>query len=207
MMIDNYNDLTIGKYLEIKEVIDAGYDEAETNINLIAVLADINVDEVANMNIIEFKKYNEKLEFLLDLPKKRAVATKYNLGGLELETMLAVDEMTVAQYIDYQTYLKDSDKYLVELLSVFLIPKKKTYCEGYDIIKVQKAIRENLSIVDALSLSAFFLQWYLALTKVTVTSLTKKMRKMMKREKDMEKKMVLQKAIQDLEQNGLGFQW
>ena len=66
MMIDNYNDLTIGKYLEIKEVIDAGYDEAETNINLIAVLADINVDEVANMNIIEFKKYNEKLEFLLD---------------------------------------------------------------------------------------------------------------------------------------------
>lgn len=206
-MIDNYNDLTIGKYQKIKEINDAGYDESESHIQIIAVLADMDIDEVANMNILEFKKYNQKLEFLLDLPPKRAVATKYNLGGMELETMLAVDEMTVAQYIDYQTYLKDSDKYLVELLSVFLIPKKKTYGEGYDIIEVQKVIRENLSIVDAISLSAFFLQWYLALTEVTVTSLTKKMKRMMRKEKDTEKKMVLQKAIQDLEQNGLGFLW
>ena len=204
-MIDNYNDLTIGKYQEIQVVLnDKEVDAYATNIQLIAVLADMDEDEVGNLSLTEFQKYNQKLIFLTQDPPKRMVADKYKIGGYELVTMLAIDKMTVSQYMDYQTFVKDMDKYLVELLSIFLIPKGKKYNEGYDIIEVQKVIRENLSIVDAMSLSAFFLLWYQSLTKVTVTSLTKKMKKMKKQMKNPQEIQKMEEVIMNLENVGGG---
>ena len=204
-MIDNYNDLTIGKYQEIKAVIDGEVvEEYATNISLVAILADMTEDEVMSLDLKEYKVLNQKLTFLMEEPPRRMVADKYKIGGFELETMLAVDKMTVAQYVDYQTFVKDMDKYLVEMLSIFLIPKGKKYNEGYDIVEVQKAIRDNLSIVDAMSLSAFFLLWYQSLTKATLTSLTKKLKRMKRKMKEKEQIQKMEEAIANLENAGVG---
>lgn len=204
-MIDNYNDLTIGKYQEIQAVLNGDIvDEYATNIQLVSILSDMTEDEVGNMGLTEYKALNQKLIFLTEMPVQKMVADKYKIGGFELETMLAIDKMTVSQYVDYQTFVKEPDKYLVELLSIFLIPKGKKYNEGYDIIEVQKAIRDNLSIVDAMSLSAFFLLWYQSLTKATVTYLTKKMKKMKKKMKNQEEIQKMEEAIRNLETAGVG---
>ena len=204
-MIDNYNDLTVGKYQEIKAVIDGEVvEEYATNISLVAILADMTEDEVMSLDLKEYKVLNQKLTFLMEEPPRRMVADKYKIGGFELETMLAVDKMTVAQYVDYQTFVKDMDKYLVEMLSIFLIPKGKKYNEGYDIVEVQKAIRDNLSIVDAMSLSAFFLLWYQSLTKATLISLTKKLKRMKRKMKEKEQIQKMEEAIANLENAGVG---
>lgn len=203
-MIDNYNDVTIEKYLEIKAVIDGGYDETETQIKLVSVLSDLSEDEVVNLNLVEYKKLNQKLEFLTEMPQQKIVATKYKLGGYEFETMLNIQDMTVSQYIDYQTFVKDTDKYLVELLSIFLIPKGKKYNEGYDILEVHKVIRENLSIVDAMSMSGFFLLLYQSLTKSTLTYLIKKLKRMKRKMKNPEEIQRMEEAITNLERSGVG---
>ena len=67
--------------------------------------------------------------------------------------------METGQYIDFQTYAPDLDKCLVEFLSVILVPKGHRYNEGYDILEVQKAIREEMSVSDGVSLAGFFLTW------------------------------------------------
>lgn len=204
-MIDNYNDLTIGKYQEIQAVLNGEIvDEYTTNIQLVSILSDMTEDEVGSMGLTEYKALNQKLVFLTEMPVQKMVADKYKIGGFELDTMLAVDKMTVSQYVDYQTFIKEPDKYLVELLSIFLIPKGKKYNEGYDIIEVQKAIRDNLSIVDAMSLSAFFLLWYQSLTKATLTCLTKKLKKMKRKMKDKEEIQKMEEAIMNLENVGVG---
>ena len=204
-MIDNYNDLTIEKYQQIKAVIDGNeVEEYATNIQLVSILSDMDEDEVGNLPLTEYKKMNEKLVFLMSEPPRRMVADKYKLGNYTLETMLAVDKMTVSQYVDYQTFIKDLDKYLVEMLSIFLIPKGCKYNEGYDIMDVQKVIRENLSIVDAMSLSAFFLLWYQSLTKATLTCLIKKLKKMKKKMKEKEEIAKMEEAIANLERSGDG---
>ena len=204
-MIDNYNDLTVGKYQEIQAVLNGEVvEEYATNISLVAILSDMTEDEVMNLDLKEYKVMNQKLSFLMEQPPKRMVANTYKICGWELDTVLAIDKMTVAQYIDYQTFVKDVDKYLVEILSVFLIPKGHKYNEGYDIIEVQKAIRDNLSIVDAFSLSAFFLLWYHCLTKATLTSLTRRLKKMKKEMKDKEKIQKMEQAITNLENVGVG---
>lgn len=204
-MIDNYNSLTIKKYLDIKEVLEMNTEEIDKQVSLIAILADMDENDVYNLPLPEFQELNEKTAFLNELPKARNYPkTKYKLGGLELETVLDMRDVTAGQYIDYQTFVKDTDKYLVELLSVFLVPKGKKYNDGYDILEVQNAIRENLSIVEAISMSAFFLMLCESLIKATVQSSIKKLKRMMRKEKDKKVKAEYQKAITALEQSGAG---
>lgn len=204
-MIDNYNDLTVGKYQEIRALLNGGVvDEYSTNIQLVSILSDMTEDEVLSLELTQYKALNQKLSFLLQEPPKRMIANVYKIGGYELETMLAIDKMSVAQYVDYQTFVKDTDKFLVEMLSIFLIPKGHKYNDGYDIIEVQKAIRDNLSIVDAMSLSAFFLLWSQSLMKATLTSLTKKAKKMKKQMKNPMEIQKMEEAIANLENAGVG---
>lgn len=204
-MIDNYNDLTVGKYQEIRVLLNGEVvDEYSTNIQLVSILSDMTEDEVLSLELTQYKALNQKLSFLLQEPPKRMIANVYKIGGYELETMLAIDKMSVAQYVDYQTFVKDTDKFLVEMLSIFLIPKGHKYNEGYDIIEVQKAIRDNLSIVDAMSLSAFFLLWSQSLMKATLTSLTKKAKKMKKQMKNPMEIQKMEEAIANLENAGVG---
>lgn len=204
-MIDNYNDLTVGKYQEIRVLLNGEVvDEYSTNIQLVSILSDMTEDEVLSLELTQYKALNQKLSFLLQDPPKRMIANVYKIGGYELETMLAIDKMSVAQYVDYQTFVKDTDKFLVEMLSIFLIPKGHKYNDGYDIIEVQKAIRDNLSIVDAMSLSAFFLLWSQSLMKATLTSLTKKAKKMKKQMKNPMEIQKMEEAIANLENAGVG---
>lgn len=204
-MIDNYNDLTVGKYQEIRVLLNGEVvDEYSTNIQLVSILSDMTEDEVLSLELTQYKALNQKLSFLLQEPPKRMIANVYKIGGYELETMLAIDKMSVAQYVDYQTFVKDTDKFLVEMLSIFLIPKGHKYNDGYDIIEVQKAIRDNLSIVDAMSLSAFFLLWSQSLMKATLTSLTKKAKKMKKQMKNPMEIQKMEEAIANLENAGVG---
>lgn len=205
-MIDSYEKLTVGKYLDIKEILEDDTDELDKNVRMIAVLGDFDEEDVLEFPLQVFNRYLQATSFLMENPKKRVVSTSYVLGGQKLEVQLNVEKMTTAQFIDYQTFVKDDDK-IVELLSVFLIPKGKKYNKEYDILDVQKLIRENLSILDAISMSAFFLEWCQALSQVTITSLTKKMKKMMRKEKDMEKKKMMQEAITNLERSGDGLVW
>lgn len=205
-MIDSYEKLTIKKYKEVKEVVNSNMDEAQVKIGLVAVLNDMQPNDVEDLPVITFNTLLQSTGFLMEEPQKRMVATVYKLGGYELDVLMNLSNMTVAQYIDYQNYLKNVDDNLTQIISVFLIPKGKKYCEGYDVIEVQKAIEENMSIVDAISLSAFFLLWYRSLTKGTITCLKRKMKWMKMWSKKKEEREKLKEVIANLEAVGNGLQ-
>lgn len=202
-MIDSYEKLTLGKYMEVKAILEDTGEEIDKNVRLLCCLGDYDEETVLDLPLSGFNRLLQDTAFLTEIPKQRQVSTKYKLGGMELETVMDVTSMTTAQFIDYQTFVKD-DKYLVELLSVFLIPKGKKYNKEYNIIDVQKVIRDNLSILDAMALSAFFLSWFQALSQATVTCLIKKMKKMLKKERNMEKRKMMEEAIMNLERSGDG---
>lgn len=202
-MIDCYEKMSIGKFQETREILKSIEDFNELKIELVAILNDMETDDVLDLPLTTFHHLLQGIGFLFEEPKKRQVLTKYNVGGVELETMTDIHNMTAGQFIDYQTYIKDTDKYIVEILSVFLIPKGKKYGD-YDIIEIQKLIKDNLSIVDAVSLSAFFLKWYQSLLMATKNYLTRKMKRMMKREKNKEVREKMMEALALLEGSGNG---
>lgn len=203
-MIDNYNKLTIGKYLELVEIIDDDtLADIDKNVELIALLDDKEVDMIYDLPLAEFNDKIQKTAFLYEEPKPLQVSTVYKLADMELEACLNINDLTTAQFIDYQTYVKDKNK-MVELLSVFLVPKGHKYNKDYDVFEVQKIIRDNMPITQAMGLSDFFLLLYKSLLKASLISSTKKLKKMMRKEKDLKKKEMMRQAIQGLQLNGLG---
>lgn len=204
-MIDNYNDLSIGKYQDIMVLLDGKeLDELQMQTSLISILSDEDEDDILNLPLSEYNKRVQGTAFLLEAPKKKAMATQYKVSDMVLEVCVDLKSITAAQYIDYQTFIKEPEKYLVELLSVFLIPKGYKYNDGYDIVEVQRLIRDNISIVDALSMSAFFLTLSQGLIKGMLTCLTSKLKKMKKKSKNQQETMKLEQAIQNLETVGDG---
>lgn len=185
-MITSYKDLPLGKWEEIYKLKNEEDNEL-TQIKLLSILSDMTENEILDLPLNEFKSLNNLSAFLLEPPQKKQVETEYLLGENIYEVVSNVDELIVSQFIDYQTFVKDVDKYLVELIGVFLIPKGKKYNTDYDIRDAHEDIRKYLSIEDAVSLSSFFLLLSQSWLKTMETYLIKKMRKMMKQQKKMQK--------------------
>lgn len=158
-IIDSFNKLSLGKYMEIQAISrEEGVEEIDKQTQILSVLTGTSEDEILHLPIVEYKELVAKSEFLApENIKYHPVAKKYIVGGFELIPVRDFRRIETAQYIDFQTYAPDLDKYLVEFLSVILVPKGHRYNEGYDIIEVQKALREEMPVSDGVSVAAFFL--------------------------------------------------
>ena len=160
-IIDSYNKLTLGKYMEIQEISrNESLEDIDKQVQILSILTGMAEEEILHLPIQDYKELVAKSSFLD--PQNinyHPVAKKYLLGKFELIPCRDFRKIETCQYIDFQTYAPDLDKYLVEFLSVILVPKGHRYNEGYDILEVQKAIREEMSVSDGVSLAGFFLTW------------------------------------------------
>lgn len=203
-IIDNYRNLPVGKWLEILELSkDENVDELEQQVKTIAILTGLTEDEVLDLPIMEYKSLASKTKFLeKEYEGKLQIAKSYGLNGMELIPVKDFNKITTAQYVDYQTFSKEGDMYLVQTLSTLLVPKGKKYNDGYDMDAVQQAIRENLSVADVLSLYAFFLTKWVKSIKDSQTFLDKEIKKIpnrLMREKLMKQMQEIRSKI-----NGVG---
>lgn len=191
-IIDNYNKLTIGQYIEIQAVsADETMDEIDKQVRILSILTGETEDELLHLPLPEYKELVAKSRFLdPDNINYHPVAKRYILGGFDLIPCRDFRKIETCQYIDFQTYAPDLDKYLVEFLSVILVPKGKRYNEGYDILDVQKAIREEMSVSDGVSIAGFFLTWC---RKSIEDSLSSSKREAMKIPDRKEREKVLQR--------------
>ena len=160
-IIDNYNKLTLGKYIEIQEISrNESLEDIDKQVQILSILTGEAEEEILHLPIGEYKELVAKSGFLNpDTINVHPIAERYLVGGFELIPVKDFRKIETCQYIDFQTYAPDLDRYLVEFLSVILVPKGHRYNEGYDIIQVQKAIREEMSVADGISIAGFFLTW------------------------------------------------
>ena len=192
----NWDSITIEKYYNIKDILDDETDDDITkNVKLVAVITDKDEDEVWNMDLTQAGEYISRLQFLnkFELPKNPNM--KIKLPNYDLVVMKDVTKINVAQYVDFQNFIKMPLREGMEkILSIFLIPEDHKYNEGYDIIDLQKVIRENMSFRVAEGLLSFFLNRY---GRSLVHSLTycKHQMKKMKDKEMMEKLEKTQKEI------------
>lgn len=211
----NWNDITIGVYNKLNKLLkfeptdDVVMDELNLTIQILSVLCDVDEDVIGDLTRSEFAELAAQCAFLQELPKVK-IKDKYTINGKEYTVQFNVQDMTMAQYIDYQTFIKEQDKYMSNILACFLIPKGKKYGDGYNLQEVVNDIENYFSIVDAHSVCFFFTLLFQSLTKVMLTYLVKKMKKGMKKMTQEEKEKT-QEAIDHLNKvislvkNGDGF--
>lgn len=210
-----WKDINVNTFMELKAVdynTTDDIDALNTDIEILSILCDCDEEEISNLTATEFKSLLRQTEFLKTMPKVK-VQDRYMINGKPYDVFLSLKSMSVSQYIDFQTYYKNQDKYFKELLSVFLIPKGKKYGDGYSVDNVINEIGEHLSIVDAYSILFFFIVLFRSLTKVTLDCSIKDMRKMKKKLTDKEEIRKMEQAIKEMEKaralakNGLGYIW
>ena len=158
----DWENITIEKYYKIKDILDDEVDDDITkNVKLVAVMLNKDEQEVWDMDMAEAGNYISRLQFLnkFELPKHPNM--KIKLPSYDLVVIKDLTKINVAQYVDFQNFVKMPMRESMEkILSIFLIPEGCSYNTGYDIIDVQKEIRENMSFRVAEGLLSFFIEKY-----------------------------------------------
>ena len=205
-MIDNYKALPLGKYLDICQVCkDESLEEIERQVKILSILSDMTEEEILHLPIPKYKEMVVASRFLEDVDKNRHKAARlYIVGDWKLLPTMDYRKMETAQYVDFQTFAPMVETHMAELLSCLLVPVGCRYNEGYDILEVQQALKDNLSVTDALSLSAFFLTRFKGLIKDSLNSCRQEVRTI----KDKSRRSQMEERIRSLENlletNGVG---
>lgn len=206
-MINSYKDLTVEKYIELYSIDINGMEEIDIQSTMIAILADMTVDEVLDLPISEYRKLAMQIQFLKEPPKTTKHCSKIKIDGREYRVLDKVEDMTAGQYIDYQTYLQQNDiKMLPYILSCLIIPKGEKYGDSDTINDMMQ-----LSVEEALRISNFFMKQSQSLIRGTLLSLEWMMKKKARKMKDETMKAEMEKAVKEIHslqsiiKNGDGF--
>lgn len=188
----NWTELSLKKYNEIKDLyLDPDLSDEDRLILQINILFGV---DALKLKTNELHKYINDMKFLGSKIPKMKIKKEYQLGSNVYTLKKELKDVTVAQWIDFQNFLKDgsdTDNYS-NLLSIFFFPKGETeYGENYDIEQVRQDINNHLSIAEAMSIASFFLLYqkislrlFLLYTKKQIlkTPLTKVEKKKVKKE-------------------------
>ena len=188
----NWNDISIKQYNDIKNLyLDPDLSDEDRLILQINILFGV---DALKLKTNELHKYINEMKFLGSKIPKMKIKKEYKLGSNIYILKKELKDVTVAQWLDWQNFLKDgsdTDNF-PNLLSIFFFPKGETeYGDGYDIEQVRYDINNHLSIAEAMSISSFFLTYQKALSirfllytrKETLKApLTKEQKKKVKKE-------------------------
>lgn len=184
-IIDNYRKLPIGKYNEIVRLCETEMDEVDRKVKIVGILTGLTEDEVLALPLTDFTECCARARFI-DLPCPEtlipSVSKSYPVGGFNLVPVTDMRKVTTAQYIDFLAFSKDKEHNIVEMLSCFLVPKGMDYNDGYDILDVHTAIKEEMSVAEVLSVLAFFFGSWTRSIHSTLSSLERKTRRLKDKE-------------------------
>lgn len=146
----DWKDITLREFYKIQDIMSV--EDEWTVYNLLDYIYKI---DSTNMPITEVTKYD--ISFLNDIDKYKdiKVQDKYTINGTTYEGFVDLTKITVAQFVDYQNYVKEKPMKYENILSVFIIPEGHTYNDGYDLAKAKEDILDMPFVI--VQKVAFFL--------------------------------------------------
>ena len=169
-MIDNYNTLTLGLYLDIDAVLQSDADDIDKQVRIIALLDGTTPEAVLALPLKEYSAKAAATEFLRHDCPPISAPSRVISGDLVLIPTKDFTNITTAQYVDFQTFSKGGTAKLPELIAVLLVPEGRNYNDGYDVAEVVRVVRD-LPLPVALGLSAFFFGQLVQSIQASLTSL------------------------------------
>lgn len=186
----NWENITLKQFYDIREILSV--EDDWTALNLIDCIYQVDCQA---MPIQELKKYD--ISFIKDEIPEVKLKKYYTLNGTKYNSNCDITRVSVAQFIDYQNYLKEDEVRLEKLLSVFFMPDGcKDYNTGYDIIKVQEDLMD-LPIPVAQSIGFFLGRQFRIFFRIFRYYLIKQVKKL-KMEKTKKKELIADIKKMDL---------
>lgn len=160
-IIDSWDKMPVGFLKDIHRITkDDTLSEDDKSLQAAAVLGRLPYDTLLNLPLDEAQELVARTAFLYEKPEKKKIRKTYNLNGRVYVPLMSMEDMTTAQFIDFNSLINDIDERLPEILSIFLVPKGHKYNDGYDKNTVVKDIAERLMVTEALGMASFFINGY-----------------------------------------------
>lgn len=174
-MVNQWDEVTISQFIQIQQIVGANISDTYKSVNLISVLTGMSVDELESLNVNVYSRLNNQLNFLQTQIPKVTHKDVYEVNGTKYILKADLTQISTAQYIDYQTYIKENDP--IKLTSVWLIPEGCSYNDGsYNLNKVWGDISQ-MKLVDIQAISFFFKKQLAAFILIMKDSSKKRMKK------------------------------
>ena len=183
MLKRDWTNITLKDWYNIQDILSTQDDW--TTFNLLDYLYDI---DSTNMSLNEVSKYANSLSFLNDAADFKDFECKdeYEINGTTYVGFVDITHISVAQFIDYQNYIKEQPVKFEKLMSIFIVPKGHTYNDGYDMKTVQNDLLE-LPFRVCQKVAFFLVKQLQTFVQITLYYLTAELEKteMKKEEKEM----------------------
>lgn len=180
----NWNKVTIKEYFNIINIlINEDFDEVEKIDNIILILTSITPNELSQLSISDYTKLKNSINFVFEQVKPETPKDYLTINNKHFDCDTKLDKVTAGQYLMLQNIQKieDYQERIKKCLGVFIRPKDKKWGD-FDYDENVEYLFNNMSIKDAVSLSAFFLD--------TQKRLLKRFQIYMNKEKKMEMKKI-----------------
>lgn len=194
----SWRDVTIDEYFDLLEKLeDPGLEDTDKEVYKLSFIYNIPEDSIWDLKIDEFR--NLQVESLWMDEFKISENSKFKsieINGSKYKIDTNLQNFTVAQYIDFQTFFpkrKTNPRVLGNILACFIIPQGKEYASGYDISELVRSINSNLDILTANEIMFFFLKQYLISIRVTANYFNWTLKRLKKKTKNKEKVIELEK--------------
>lgn len=139
MLKRDWTNITLKDWYNIQDILSVQDDY--TTFNLLDYLYNINSSD---MSLSEVSKYSNSLSFLNDAAdfENFVCEDEYTINGTTYVGFVDITHISVAQFIDYQNYIKEQPVKFEKVMSIFIVPKGHTYNDGYDMKSVQNDLLE-----------------------------------------------------------------
>ena len=140
-IIDSWDKMPVGLLKDVHRITsDENLSEDDKSLQAAAILARMPYDTLLNLPLDEAQELVARTAFLYEKPEKKKIRKNYNLNGRVYVPLMSMEDMTTAQFIDFNSLINELDERLPEILSIFLVPKGHKYNDGYDKNTVVKDI-------------------------------------------------------------------
>tara|TARA_R110001632_G_scaffold5372_2_gene21761 strand:- start:681 stop:1253 length:573 start_codon:yes stop_codon:yes gene_type:complete len=136
-------------------------DHHEIAVQTISTLCNINAEVVEVMKLSDLQKIQKNLHKLISKPVNKKIINKIEIDGEIYGWHPKIDEMTLGEFVDLETYAKDND--IAKMMSVLYRPIIKEDGNRYDVDPYDSDVHSlndvkfrNLSIDIGNAIAVFF---------------------------------------------------
>lgn len=105
-----WDKLTLSQFYDIQDAVYDIDDPIEQQIRLLSIVNDIPEEELLSYPLSQLRELNHTLAFLNRSPSPAPLQYDYVINGTTYCFTPNLTDLTVAQYVDYQNYLKEIEK-------------------------------------------------------------------------------------------------
>ena len=154
-------DITLRQYKHFLKVQEDITDEGFLNAKMIEIFCNIRLDEVMLLHLRDSLAITDKITKIFD--EKPSLVTMFKLNGTEYGFQPQLDEITLGEYIDLDTFISDWDN-MEKAMNVLYRPVLVKLKGKYSIDEYQLGAEANIfdMPMDAV-MSAIFFLWNLGI--------------------------------------------